>query len=293
VTSELHEAETDDDLAAMIALRERLDPFTATTVGDQRVFLSQASAPLVLVAPDVAFAHVMRYPFERDAVVDGGVAQEHRRRGLGSGLLHRVLDHARAQEWPSLLASAVEEEGIAWLGRRRFVAIDRQEPVVLELAGRPPVDVRVPDGIELTDFAARPELAPQLHDLIVEGLEDVPGALAEDVPTLEAWLEWQRAPSRRADFLVIAVDGGDPVGYAQLHVYPRVGYHGFTVVARSHRGRGIARTLKEELIRRSQARGLDRLLTNSNEANVPMRTLNGELGYVPGPTRVYMRRELD
>jgi GNAT superfamily N-acetyltransferase len=256
------------------------------------VFLSQASAPLVLVAPDVAFAHVMRYPFERDAVVDGGVVPEHRRRGLGTELLRRVDEHARAQGWPSLLASAVEEEGLTWLEKRGFVPIDRQEPVVLELGGREERAVHVPDGIELTDFEQRADLAPRLHKLIVEGLDDVPGALAEDVPTLEAWVEWQRAPSRRPDFLVIALDAGEPVGYAQLHVYPHVGYHGFTVVARSHRGRGIARALKEELIRRAQARGLDRLLTNSNEANLPMRSLNAELGYVPGPTRVYMRREL-
>jgi GNAT superfamily N-acetyltransferase len=92
---------------------------------------------------------------------------------------------------------------------------------------------------------------------------------------------------------VIALDGGDAVGYAQLHVYPRVGYHGFTVVARSHRGRGIARALKAELIRRAQARGLERLLTNSNEGNIAMRTLNAELGYRPGPTRVYMRRAIE
>jgi RimJ/RimL family protein N-acetyltransferase len=128
---------------------------------------------------------------------------------------------------------------------------------------------------------------------MVESLDDIPGALAEDVPVLEHWLSWQQAPSRRPGFLVIALEDEEPLGYAQLHVYPGVGYHGFTGVARRARRRGIARALKLELIRRSRELGLERLITNSNVDNVPMRTLNAELGYRPAPARIYFRRELD
>jgi len=294
VSTGAHAAETDDDIAAVIALREQLEPFTATTVADQRVFLSQAEAPLLLVEPAVAYAQVMRFANERDASIDIGVVPQARGRGLGSELLRRLEGHARVHGWESLLASASTEEGIEWLRRRGYEEIDRQERVVLELADTPAATrVEGPSGVQLTDYASRPDLAGALHALIVEGLQDVPGSLAEDVPTLETWLGWQRAPSRRPDFLVIALDGGEPVGYAQLHVYPRVGYHGFTVVARSDRGRGIARALKRELIRRATALGLERLLTNSNESNVAMRSLNAELGYRPAPPRVYLRRTLD
>jgi RimJ/RimL family protein N-acetyltransferase len=162
---------------------------------------------------------------------------------------------------------------------------------VLRLADAPAEDPH--PAVELTDFAARPELAPKLHALVVEGLQDVPGALAEDVPTLEHWLSWQQAPSRRPDFVVIAVEDGEPLGYAQLHVYAEVGYHGFTVAARRARRRGIARALKLELIRRSRAIGLERLITNSNVDNTAMRALNAELGYRPVPARVYFRKTLD
>ena len=90
-----------------------------------------------------------------------------------------------------------------------------------------------------------------------------------------------------------ALDDNDVVGWAQLNVYPRVGHHAFTVVARSHRGRGIPRALETELIHRARRRGLERLIANSNVDNVPMRTLNAELGYRPAPTRVYARRRLE
>ena len=278
-------AASDGDLATIIELRERIDPLTATTVEDQRVFAAQADGVLQLLAGDVGFATAARFPDEVP-VANLGVVPEHRRRGLGGELFARVSRHAREQGWTELQLTASDPDGIAWLGRRGFREVDRQPRVVLELDAA----AAVPPARALTDYAERPDLAPALHALLVDALADVPGALAEDVPTLETWLDWQRAPSRRPEFLVIALGhDGDPVGYAQLHVYPRVGYHGFTAVARSHRRAGVARALKLELIRRARERGLERLITQSNERNVAMRTLNEQLGYRPAPPLVVFR----
>jgi GNAT superfamily N-acetyltransferase len=241
----------------------------------------------------VAFGVVWRFPHERDASLDVGVVPEARRRGVGSMLYESLLEHARSQRWESLLASAVEDDGRAWLERRGFEVVDRQERVVLELADACDTVSQARGDVAITDFAARPDLAPGLVRLHAEGMLDVPGDLAREEPAdLETWLRWQEPPSRRPEFVVIGLDRGAVVGCAQLNVYPRVGYHAFTVVARSHRRRGIARALKTELIRRARARGLERLITNSNVDNVPMRTLNAELGYRPAPARVYLRRPL-
>jgi GNAT superfamily N-acetyltransferase len=259
-----------------VALRERVDPLTATTPADQRAFLEQAEAPLVLVERERAFGAVMRFPPESDADLKLGVVAEARGRGLGSELLERLLAHAREQGWASALASVSDDASRAWAERRGFGVVDREERVVLELPAAVP-DAPTVDLLELT----------------LEGLEDVPGELARlEQPDLETWLAWQRAPSRRPDFLVIALDGGEPVAFAQLNVYPRVGHHAFTVVARSHRGRGLARELKRELIRRAQARGPERLITQSNEDNVAMRSLNAELGYEPAAPLVFLRKGL-
>jgi hypothetical protein len=135
----------------------------------------------------------------------------------------------------------VEDGGRAWLERRGIDVVDTQERVVLELDAALDAVSQGSGGVAITDFASRPDLAPELVRLHAEGMEDVPGDLArEEPPALEAWQRWQEPPSRRPEFLVIALDGDDAVGWAQLNVYPRVPYHAFTVVARSHRGRGIA-----------------------------------------------------
>jgi mycothiol synthase len=288
--TQIRVAAGDDDLAHVVDLRRQIDDLTATTVEDTKVFHAQADRPLQLVADNTGFGFTAKFPGDRDASLDIGVIPAARRQGVGGALFERLIEHAREAGWRSLAAGASEPDGIEWLRRRGFEEIDRQERVVLRLADAQ-AEVPVP-AVELTDFAARPDLAPKLHTLVVEGLQDVPGALAEDVPTLEHWLSWQQAPSRRPEFLVIALEDDEPLGYAQLHVYPKVGYHGFTVTARRARRRGIGRALKLELIYRSRALGLDRLITNSNVDNVPMRTLNAELGYLPAPARVYFRKEL-
>jgi hypothetical protein len=56
-----------------VALRRQVDPLTATSPDDQRAFLEQAEAPLVLVEDDRAFGSVMRFPPESDADLKVGV----------------------------------------------------------------------------------------------------------------------------------------------------------------------------------------------------------------------------
>ena len=256
----IRRADGDDDLATILGLRYAIEPLTATTVEDMRAFDAQAEAPLRLLAEQdgraVGLAAAMR--FRDEAYADGllGVVPDRRGRGTGGALLDELSRHVRVQGWPALQLAVREGPDADWLARR-------------------------------------PELVPALHALLLEGLHDVPGTLAEEPPTYEGFLDWLRVPSRLPEFAVIALVGGEPAGFAQLNVYPRIGYHGFTTVARPHRSRGIARALKLELIRRAREHGLERLITQSNEDNRPMRTLNASLGYEPAPTLVFMRRAVD
>ena len=110
----------DDDLELVVALRERIDPLTATTPDDQRVFAAQSEGQLVLLAGEVGFGVVRRFPPERDASLDVGVVPTARRRGVGAALFERLLEHARSQGWASLMASAVEDEGRRVAGAARF-----------------------------------------------------------------------------------------------------------------------------------------------------------------------------
>ena len=149
-----------------------------------------------------------------------------------------------------------------------------------------------PGGIELTDYRERPDLAPALVELTAEAYGDIPGELArEDPPTLETWHRWQEAPSRRPEFVVVALDGGDVAGYAQLNSIrasattrsrpsraPSPARGGARAQGRAHppRLRARARAAHHQLERQQP----------------PMRTLNAALGYRPAAPRIYLRKQL-
>jgi len=262
----IREARTPSEFEALVALRRQIDPLTATTAADLAHFIAEADdsySALSYEADSVGFAWVAAWPDEEYASGTFGVLPESRGRGHGTALL----------------------DGAAARFARLQLSVD-DGPAVAAAAPPPPTG----SGVELTDSALRPDLARKLHALFIEGNADIPGVLADEAPGLEAWLQSQQAPSRRPDFRVIALQRGDPVGYAQLHVYPWVGYHGFSTVARTHRRRGIARELKTELIRRAREIGLDRLITQSNVHNLPMRALNASLGYEETVELVVLRR---
>jgi GNAT superfamily N-acetyltransferase/RimJ/RimL family protein N-acetyltransferase len=284
----IRRVESDDDLAHSIELRHRIDPLDATSVDDQRALEPHVEAPLRMLVDGRAHGFAGRFPGDRDAYVDVGVLPDARRQGLGGEIFAILVDHVRAHGWETILASASEADGIAWLGKRRFEEVDRMERVVLELSeatdASPP-----PRGVDLTDLASRPDLLPTLYELVVAGLADVPGDLARDGPSYETFLTALEPPSRRRDFVVLALDARRLVAMASLNVYPPVGWHAFTTVACSDRSRGLARAVKLELIRRAKAVGLERLITQSNVDNVAMRTLNAELGYCPASPRLFFR----
>jgi len=102
-------------------------------------------------------------------------------------------------------------------------------------------------------------------------------------PTFDEWLAFENRPSRRPELVFVAVAGDEVVGYSALDVFgPRV-FNGLTAVRRAWRRRGVATALKHAGIAAAKAAGFARLQTESEERNVPMRTLNERLGYVPVP----------
>ena len=154
----------------------------------------------------------------------------------------------------------------------------------LDLVGYEPPLLEIPEGIELVTLAERPELTDALYPVGVEGDADIPGA--DGTLTFEQW----RAvtidrPTLRHDLQIIALENGEPVGYCTLNDFGSEAHHNLTAVLRSHRRRCIATVMKRAQIAAAKTAGFERLVTESEERNVPMRTLNERLGYTPDPTR--------
>ena len=121
-----------------------------------------------------------------------------------------------------------------------------------------------------------------MYEVYVECDEDVPGSSGP--MTLAGWraLDIDR-PTRSPDLAFVAFDGDELVGYAVADLFGDEGHHGFTAVKRAWRRRGVATALKRAQIAAATELGLKRLVTGSEERNLPMRTLNAKLGYRPDP----------
>ena len=142
----------------------------------------------------------------------------------------------------------------------------------------------MPPGVEIVALADRPELAEALYAVGIEAAADIPGNPGD--MSFEQWraIELDR-PTRRRDLLFVAVADGEPVGYVSMDDSGRDGYNGLTAVRRAWRRRGIATALKRTQIAAAKRAGFERLITGSEERNLPMRSLNAALGYRPEPSR--------
>ena len=287
---EVARAQTDADLEVMIAVRTAADPdrppprlenLRHNLAGHETLFyviaqLGGEPAGCGFVDPwpdDFARAHLVVVPALR-------------RRGIGSALLADLGRRASQAGRPELEGEVVESdiESQEYLDRRGYRVVGGEKAVALDLTALEPEPVDAPSGVEIVSLADRPELAEALYAVGVEAAADIPGSPGD--MSFEQWraIELDR-PTRRRDLLFVALADGEPVGYVSMGDDGRDGQNGLTAVRRAWRRRGIATALKRTQIAAAKRAGFERLVTGSEERNLPMRTLNAKLGYRPEPSR--------
>ncbi|MFD6528849.1 GNAT family N-acetyltransferase [Streptomyces sp. NPDC060184] len=181
----------------------------------------------------------------------------------------------------------------------RLVTADADPVALAALAADPHPGYRltswtgtVPDELAETFAASRWAMDDMPMDEMDHGTE------TWDVDRVRAVA---RAVEQRGELLhtVAAVSEADGtiVGFTEL-VVPGDGtgdgLHYGTGVLPAHRGRGLARWMKAESIRTALTThpALTGLVTDTADANAPMRAVNDALGYVPTHRSVYLQREL-
>jgi mycothiol synthase len=209
-----------------------------------------------------------------------------RRRGIGSVFLEEIGRLAVEAGRSRLLGDVIENDGEsrAYLKRRGFEIVGAERAVVLELADHVAVAPEPPPAVDIVALADRPDLAEALYDVGLEAADDVPGS--EGTVSYEQWRtrELDR-PTRRRDLFFVALAAGEPVGYASIDDLGGEGRNGLTAIRRAWRRRGVATALKRAQIMAAQSVGMQRLITTSEERNVPMSALNAKLGYRPDSSR--------
>jgi GNAT superfamily N-acetyltransferase len=279
-------AETDEDLEAMIHVRSLVTPEARPTVVNLRHNLEAKEQLHYLVGraggEPVACGFVEAWGSV--AMADVAVVPDARRRGVGSAMLAEVSRHARDFGKESVQGEVKESdtESRAFLERRGFVKVGAEKALVLELATHEPAPVDPPEGVRIVTRVEEPDRLEEMYVVAVEGDEDIPGSTGGQ--PFEDWRAHEiDKPNRRPELMFLALAGDEVVGYAGLQAYDEQAFHGLTVTRRDWRRRGVAIALKRAEIAAAKEAGFQRLLTESEERNEPMRLLNERLGFVPAP----------
>jgi GNAT superfamily N-acetyltransferase len=232
-----------------------------------------------------------------EGVARGEVAvlREARGSGVGSALLDSLSSWARELGYTDLMGPVKETDDVslAWAARRGFAEIGRNSLLALDLTrtARPTVDA--PDGIEIASWAERPGVEAGMYAVAREAYPDVPGEEDAKLASFEEWLAMDmQGAGDRPEATFVALAGDEVVAYAKLSLSlarPTVAMHDMTGVKRAWRGRGIAGALKAAEIAWALANDYERLETQNEERNEPIRRLNERYGYVVEPGSVTVR----
>jgi GNAT superfamily N-acetyltransferase len=226
----------------------------------------------------------------RAAFVQLCVHPERRRRGLGSALLAAVVEQApRHGVEAALHADHSSPEGAAFAAHHGFVDEQRIVRSLLDLRAAELPEPELPDGFVLSTWLDR---VPDEHlAAYVRGrasMDDAPDPEGVELPTTtaEQVRAWEEASARRGrEMRVTVVRGadGEVASFTDLRL-PR----GATMCATddtgtvaAHRGKGLARAVKLESLRRlrDDHPEVAVVTTQNAEENAAMLHVNESLGF--------------
>ena len=200
-----------------------------------------------------------------------------RRRGVGTAIL-RVLAGRAAEMGFGVVRSNVEDLGsVSFAERYGFREVDRQVEQVRVIGDEPAS--RVPDGVEIVQVSARPELWRAVYTTVgAQAFQDMALISPLDV-SLEQWeRDWISDP----DAMFVALADGEVIGCAGLLPDPDDpgrAEHALTSVRRDWRRRGVAAALKRCCLAWAANHGLREVYTWTQRGNDDMRALNTHLGF--------------
>lgn len=216
------------------------------------------------------------------------VLPDHRRRGHGTALLERLVDHVADLGYDTVRAGADDEGSLAFAHRFGFEEVNREVEQTYRITG-PVEPTPTPEGIEVVTAQERPGLWEGAYEGF--GLEALAG-FAVDTPlevTPDGWVR-----SWLGDPMFLALHDGEVVGCAGLGLdpdRPTRAENSLTAVRRDWRRRGLAVHLKLVTLAWAAGHGIDEVYTWTQDGNAAMRALNTRLGYATTGVGVQLSRQ--
>jgi GNAT superfamily N-acetyltransferase len=287
---EIDRCVTDDDYEAWRQVRLAVEPSTRTpSVAELREGDSPDRLLLLARDGDTVLGHGLSDRAETSGAgsVITRVLPEHRRRGAGTALAQRIVEHVESLGLPMLRAGVDDDGSLAFAEGLGFTEVNREVEQTFFIRGAVEVPPR-PDGIDVVTAQERPGLWEESYERF--GLEALSG-FAVDTPldiTPQAWSrEWLGDP------MFLALHDGEVVGCAGLGLdtdQPTRAENMLTAVRGDWRGRGLAVHLKLVTLAWAADHGITEVYTWIQDGNAAMRTLNTRLGYETTRTGIQLAR---
>ncbi len=278
----LRVAESPADLETWATLKSTVVPNEPVTA--EQLAASNEEGRLLLLADQdgaaVGCGITAPSHFGDRAFVAVRVLAGHRRRGIGTELLHALSKHARllGRDGINAFVYADEPHSIAFAERFGLVEVDYQLEQVRTIGDeRAP---ELPTRLAVLPLSGRrEELLTAAWPVALEAYADLP-LPGEVTYKLEEWL---RDEGSRPEGSFVAFEDGEIVGWAGLSVHANgdaTAEHGLTAVRRDRRGHGIGRALKQTQLHWAAQNGVVELVTWTQKGNEAMQALNRSLGYL-------------
>jgi len=250
----------------------------------------------------VWFAHPQKF------IIAVSVLPERQGGGLGSRLYDTVMEALQPFDPIALRANASGDrpQSIRFMEKRGFREVIRDVRLELNVQAfdlsRFTVleDHFLENGIEiktLPELETDPERNQKLYDLDWELSMSVPGDLAAGIGRrgLEKYIEYAiSGPSVVPEGFFIAVRGDEYIGLSHLLV-TEAGvslYQGLTGVKPQYRHQGIGLAMKIRAIAYAQSHGYASIRTENDAKNIPMLSMNENLGYIRKSEWVTFEKQL-
>ena len=214
-----------------------------------------------------------------------------RRRGLGTALLERALARCREIEVEALRSAHSTAAGAAFAAAVGARGEQRIVESVLDLRTAELPEPDLPGGFHLLTWLGRvPEEHLAAYAVARTAMDDAPAPEGMDFPSWTAEKvrasEESLARRNREMRLTAAMNAEGEIGaFTELRVSrgSTLGFTDDTGTVAAHRGRGLARAVKVESLRRLRIDHpeVDVVTTSNAEENAVMRHLNESVGFRP------------